>query len=195
MGVRAFASFLLLLASLPLLAPIAVPLPPAPELSSAISLERAYYDSAGLKDAILESARLGALDAKKEYFARISAGDKEADLAKLVKRHVHERLATLFNSLPPNAAIWCGPISEESLTPPAIGASESEPLTIPSGASPLESPYCADFIQVDPVAMQLWLEMPTSALFDEAQGIGISLYSNGISHVSYVPISKRVGFG
>ncbi len=192
---RAFASFLLILSSLPLLALLAAPNPPRPDLSGAVSVERAYYESAGLKDALLASLKLGAQEAKAEYLARIAAKDRTSGLSALVKEKSRARLIALSDSLPAYASIWCGDISEDSLASLAAGMKQARAPLICENCHPIASPECKDYIAVDPVAMQAWFEGPNSTAFSPPSGIGISIYYQGIAHASYIPVSRRVDFG
>lgn len=194
-SVRAFASFLLLLAALPII--LLLPSPArSPDLSGSIALESAYYNSAGIKDAIIASVRLGASDGRAEYLARVAAKDETANLQEIVRTHVHARLAALSDSLPPDSLIWCGPVDSEALLDNAGQTRAQKSPALCAACAPISDSACADYISVDPVSMEVWLENPAAMRFaGSPEGIGISSYADGIGQASFIPNSKRVGFG
>lgn len=189
---KAFATYLLLLAALPMLIILSSP-PPRPDYSASLSIEAAYYESAGLKDAILESVRLGAKDAKGEYAARHAAGERDIDYALLSRQKIRSRLILLSESLPESMLLWCGKFDSASLSDAAERTKRSKTPAPCEGCKPIASGECIEYIQFDAVAVEAWLERPSPASLEgAAEGVGFSSYSGSIGYSSFIPVSVRV---
>ena len=197
---RGFVSFILVFLSIAIIL-VLLSVNTSVNYSKAIQLKRMHSLELDIKNAVLDLAKTGADRAVKEYVkekaaeAALSGKPLETEINEAKARAraaAHNEMKKLTNLKDDQFEfkIWCGFVSETELK--NLRDKMLEEKIICNSCLEIENEICAEFIQVDPKIDAANIDGSANVqLWKESMGvIGISIYSNEMASVSYIPFSE-----
>jgi hypothetical protein len=201
---RGYLSFILVFASLILLLTLLQAFSRSVDsnLSKEIAMGRAYHIQLNVRDAVLEAAAQGARDGFLEYTVlHVAEGDFDPAAAReAARRKAYERMSALSKwTFDPDfdVKLWCGYTDQRETRALQGKMLDEKNALICADCSGLDSPACADFVNLDawgengPASVWLGANEPLNLLQEGV--VGVSVYSDkfGVSGASYLPQSVK----